>query len=258
MDKEQKLYRYLKICPSYPTTKNFLTLKFSSPSTLNDPFEFLIGKIQNITKEQADDFVKRKGLCLKKTVQGINQYFENEQEAILKKQYECLKNHIRIICFSTDNSNILMWSHYTNNHTGFVIEYDIDIIMRRFEENKCPICLSPVQYSFDMPSIRNLIFLNELERGKEIYKVICTKAINWNYENEWRVIISQLDKKMEDKENIDLPIQPSEIENIYFGVRCPQEDINRIRSIAEQLGINCSFFKALTNKEHYKLDFTRI
>lgn len=251
------LYKYLKIDSEFPTIDKLLTFKLSSPSQMNDPFEFLIGKIENITKEQAE-YLRKKGYRLKKTVQGINQYFDDEHDSILKKQYECLNNHIRITCFSTDNSNILMWSHYTNNHKGFVIEYDIEKIMQRFSYEKRPICLSPVQYSSDMPSIRNLIVLDELERGKEMYKVICTKANNWNYENEWRIVISDFSRKLKEKENIELTIMPEEIKSIYFGVRCPQEDINRIRSIAEKLGIKCSFFKASINKEHYKLDFTII
>ena len=193
------LYKYFKINSEFPTVNNLLTLRFSSPSLMNDPFEFLIGEIEKINKKQADNLIK-KGYRLKKTVKGINQYFDAEQNSILKKQYECLNNHIRIICFSTENSNILMWSHYTNNHKGFVIEYDIEKIMQRFSYEKHPICLSPVQYSSDMPSIRNLIFLDELERGEEMYKVICTKANNWNYENEWRMVISDFSRKLKEEE----------------------------------------------------------
>ena len=252
------LYKYLKISHSFPTVDNLLTIRLSSPSLMNDPFEFLIGKIETITKEQADDFVKREGLCLKKSVSGINKFFNDNHEKILNDQYNVINSHIRISSFSTENSNLLMWSHYADYHKGFVIEYDMETMISRMLDENLPICLAPIIYSSDMPSISNLLFVDESKRSEEMNKITCTKAQCWNYENEWRLIISQLDKKMEDKENIDLPVQPSEIKSIYFGVRCPQDEINRIRSITEDLRINCSLFRATINKEHYKLDFTTI
>jgi len=99
--------------------------------------------------------------------------------------FKDIKN-IGILSLSEVNDNVLMWSHYADQHRGFCIELernkDSDLA-----DNKKTL---PVRYSIKKPDIS----IEEHERAnkeeeKEIRRsLIYTKSVDWNYEREWCVI----------------------------------------------------------------------
>ncbi len=126
------------------------------------------------------------------------------QESLInmaKKMAEFIDLNIGITCFSETHENPLMWSHYTNKHKGFCVEYDIDILT----ENNPKIAgqLLPVIYLDNRPVFdRNMISAINIKSGKPVIaedankyftKVLVTKAKMWKYEKEWR-LISKVDE----------------------------------------------------------------
>lgn len=126
-----------------------------------------------------------------------------------RKKIDYIRNiEFKISCFSNfeDETELLknttMWSHYAGNHRGFCIKYktDFDTIKNR---NSIQCGLFPVHYSSKVPPLspRELMKLDfsndELKLNKSVlktaYKTMTTKSRFWNYEKEWRLILSNYD-----------------------------------------------------------------
>lgn len=60
-----------------------------------------------------------------------------------------------ITCFSSSSDIPLMWSHYANKHTGFVIEFDLSKLSIQDAEKLA--ILMPVKYSKYRPNLDHRI-----------------------------------------------------------------------------------------------------
>ncbi len=95
------------------------------------------------------------------------------------------RDSLRICCFSEDPSSILMWSHYTEDHKGLCLEYDLTAWM----STPAFRILHPVHYTdtrFDATE--------HLNPGYETNPYLstaaaCNKAKDWAYEREWRIVV---------------------------------------------------------------------
>ena len=129
--------------------------------------------------------------------------------------------------------NTLMWSHYADNHTGFCVKY----------------CFSK---DFIKTEERHSSRFKRIKYGEHGEKVdikydkinsslaLCTKHNYWKYENEVRLISYQPDFQgpfyfipLDDKSYID---------SIYFGYKCSEKNIKRIREILSRYN-NIKYFK---------------
>jgi hypothetical protein len=64
-----------------------------------------------------EDAINEVANTLKKAVQA-------EIEKIINPFREAFSNGYLVTCFSEEKDNVLMWSHYAENHSGFCIEYN--------------------------------------------------------------------------------------------------------------------------------------
>ncbi len=106
---------------------------------------------------------------------------------------------------STGVNNMPMWAHYSNNHTGYCIEFEI----------VNPITIYPVTYEKKRIGIASII-TNYLKLASDVGKRIIDENNNefllyrailqnstmikhesWSYENEYRVIIPMEDDLLE-------------------------------------------------------------
>jgi hypothetical protein len=82
-----------------------------------------------------------------------------------------------------------MWSHYADQHRGFVIEFDTEsYFIAPAYAKRLPSFLEKVEYN----NIRPHLSATTLNRPEALVR----KASAWNYEREWRVIkyLSAADK----------------------------------------------------------------
>lgn len=168
-------------------------------------------------------------------------------------QLNFLKKKIYLSCFSETNKSILMWSHYSNNHEGFCLEYNfkklgINNYLNRF--------LFPVNYTNnilnlalyvknDEEELRDIIF--EYSNGIDLKKYVnglitvenatnmnnmvlfhaaSTKFEDWSYEKEWRFIFPYNHKK----EDFNLKITPNAI---YLGAMISNSHKKTILKLAK-------------------------
>ena len=182
------------------------------PSEFNDPFDTLV-------------------------LPWTKQFDKNCKEKSHIEPYRSSFDYFRVKSFVKDTlakkayKNILMWSHYANEHRGFCIKY-------RFTDD------------FTKKSSLSMFFRPILytKRGKRINIDIrtidtdlafCTKQSMWKYENEVRLIAYMPESNTHFS---SIPMGDScKIEAIYFGVRFNDNNIKTIKNIFKDTNIN--FYK---------------
>lgn len=153
-----------------------------------------------------------------------------------------IKQGYKICSFSERVNSMLMWSHYSENHTGFVMEYDFPELGVSDVRSRC---IWPVLYDnnlFDASA-----FIGEREKSESfnnLFGIIASihKAKDWSYEHEWRLI---------------LPFSPSEPslnypvpkpKAIHLGSKIKPEHKSEIIKIAKSKGIDVCQVKLSHNK----------
>ena len=208
-----KLYKYL------PFNENSLSLLINEQiwcpkaSTLNDPFEFRFHMIG--THDDGRPIAQS----------SVEKAINNTKE-------------LGVISLSEINDDILMWSHYAEGHTGFCIEFERshDNALGRYDE-----CLPVIYDSAKVPSFEP----KDIEIQKDpMLVILTTKAPNWSYEKEWRLII-------EKRSSNDLIKLPTKITSVIFG--CKMDDAKR-RTILNILDDDMMYSEAKQSKESFSLD----
>ncbi len=132
----------------------------------------------------------------------------------------------RITCFTKIEDNLLMWSHYANNHRGICVGYEIE-----HNEN---IILDKVKYNgLSIESNANL----DLKKSLTIKDIFFIKHENWRYENEYRML--HLD-------NSSFFYNKLKITEVIFGIDCSKNNRNNI--IRLLAGKNIKFFQMSIGK----------
>ncbi len=205
----------------------------------------------------------------------INEYL-HQQTNDLDNKIEKIKNiDIRIASFSNFDKydefykQIVMWSHYADNHKGFCVEYDLSVFQGNIEltiedykfydhkeeylnERNCVAIkagLFPVEYTSNrinipVTKLRKINSLNskEIISNKDIdeliYKTYIVKSANWNYEKEWRIII---DAKISNYYNNKIPFPYAK--KIYLGCKADNNLIDTMMKIGEEIGVEVTILK---------------
>jgi len=100
-----------------------------------------------------------------------------------------------VFSLSGVGSNILMWSHYARSHTGLVIAFKSEhpFFDRRRNADDPIRRIKPVQYHRVRPSHRGLDFRSADIAVELVDHMLFSKAIDWAYEEEWRMIMATED-----------------------------------------------------------------
>ncbi|MHA3736092.1 DUF2971 domain-containing protein [Pseudomonas sp. Eth.TT006] len=144
---------------------------------------------------------------------------------------DVINRHLRIACMSRNPSSPIMWSHYSTQHAGYVIEYSLPQAAHKkvdYEEIK-PFYFSTkkIQQSIlrKTPDISESEIedrIKELLLSDESYvdslkKAIFTKHSDWRYEEEYRFIDFN-EEGIADK-YIDVNIGAQNVNSIILGFR---------------------------------------
>ena len=184
-------------------------IRFTQPNALNDPFEARPNFHAPATKEgfasAFADTIRQAPLiwehCRLVTQTNLDQraftdkverdpdYAEQVYENLglsdlrtyaRKRTYE-LCNVVGILSFSETPDNLLMWSHYAEDHTGFVLMFDSS---HDFFKGETPLPgfakPEPVQYTSERPR-------TTVEEAT-MPEIFLTKGSDWKYEKEWRYL----------------------------------------------------------------------
>lgn len=117
----KKIYKYMQLREDF-----FLHPMFRATPVdyLNDPFE------SNVQYEQIERIVNNQNDNLEISFLGVNHndhdsYFKCNLNNVVEREKLNLKkdiDNLGVVSFTENYDNLLMWSHYANNHKGMVIE----------------------------------------------------------------------------------------------------------------------------------------
>lgn len=159
-------------------------IKISRISQLNDPFDVQMSFSKEVSKNDAEKF---------------------------REEFSVIDKVLGIISFSECVDNVLMWSHYARKHKGFAIELNVDDNL-----------LTRVNYSSEAPMVildsgldNNPYYLNAA------YDILRTKALDWAYEKEWRMLLLYSNDNLISEGNSKfLPLDDGNIKSVFIGLRC--------------------------------------
>lgn len=221
------LYKYL-------TSESLLrvldgTIRFTQPKAFNDPFELLP---EFFTPDDCEhnlsfDF----DLCAPRRTPRIGELendftSDNCNDVNSRKILSELNKSIGILCLSKNSSSLLMWSHYADEYSGAVIEFD--------ESHQFFTGIFNVEYRESRPKKDIRCYL---QKGLKIpIAEFCTKSKVWEYESEYRIVRSLKDcRKVNELKGHPIYVQDiplDTIKSVTLGERMP---ISTQRAIWETL-----------------------
>jgi hypothetical protein len=165
-----------------------------------------------------------------------------------------MKQDYRVLCFSSVHDDILMWSHYAEEHRGAVLEFRPII-----ELGTATLAARPVEYSKDVHGAATLEEFVGFITGQGLKpdtteafeKSVFTKSSAWVYENEWRI----LGKKQTDEDGLtsDRKFHACELAAVYLGCRILKGSKERIIAAASNWETQVSLFQMRDERIRFEL-----
>jgi hypothetical protein len=155
-----------------------------------------------------------------------------------------------IFCVSETHDNLLMWSHYAQNHTGAVVKF------LSLAQVDSPLMMAqPVRYASQLPHLTFSDLLEEDTVVKVYEAITLSKSDVWSYEKEWRVVTSLRDKE---KTFEILPFAPEEVGAVYLGCRMTDNDRREIVAISRQRYRGAKIYQAIKHTRDFALVFEEL
>ena len=179
---------------------------FSHPDDYNDPFDSSFSK-SHLSGLGADEGLNEienhilkeyPAYKTRETSGKFTEKFLNDTASFLDETLKNLNNGVRnlgICCFSASKNSYpastLMWSHYADKHQGFCLkfrtgEYPFDAKTL----NKVGYIKSGEGAKFPIVTPLNSTPVLEAEIQNCALNIICEKHIDWEYEQEWRLVVT--------------------------------------------------------------------
>ncbi len=233
------LFKYRHFDSAGYHLKSLEEMYFTPPEKFNDPFDTALPVLyhsSNSTPDQILEHMRRQNSVLfspprpdSQIVQDWKKFIEKisinliEAQAIDQKQAETNAKETGAFSLAAQESNILMWSHYGLNHSGFCIGYRTNVLYEALRSH-AQVVLTPIEYHKECPVINPYDPNLSIDDWFGPFKV---KHSDWAYEKEWRLILLKGASEI-------IPIPENAIESIYLGMRISKADeellLNKIRS----------------------------
>ncbi|MGL1958428.1 MAG: DUF2971 domain-containing protein [Colwellia sp.] len=213
---------------------------YALPESFNDPFD---------TK---CSFTNSSAIIQSTDAQKIARAFPNDPDIMafelkstssdIDKFHHNLKN-FGIVSLAESAADILMWSHYADNHKGICIE------LERHENNELGniSVTRKIVYTKSYPSLNSKILLSQDNFDSSLQRILYTKSKQWVYENEWRTF------KPEGGKVYSLP---GKIKSVTFGARASTMDIEIVKKLI--VGTKIKLYQAVLKQSDFGLKFKKI
>lgn len=284
-----KLYKYRPVNEYSLNNLEEDTVWLNSPNDYNDPYEFYenidFKALSNaITEKHKDELISMmtskiqvsediiekakvsnnpieiigeaimkenqySGLKIDTFFKFISDYVEKNNQRLISEKLEFIQDTMKVSSFCEENNQFLMWSHYSDSHRGFCIEYDIDFWNKSDLRRRI---LYPIIYQDEVyNSTPHLLKSINGTEWNNLYPLLSgsTKSKNWEYEKEWRFIINI--GASFPRQNYPMNCQSK----VFLGHKISEEHKTNIIEICKQK--NLPVFQTKL-KGNYELDFEQI
>lgn len=209
-------------------------LWFSSPAYFNDPFDCKIYPHIPSDEELALYLATHAENATPADYKIIREGIKKFGPRLAKQAIDDVMNKSGVKCFTPNNANILMWSHYANSHKGICLEFDTLVDPEFFVY---PI---NVVYSEEYPNL-------EFTDKKFTTDVLRTKSKDWEYEQEVRICKPQFGYYC---------FNPESLRSVIFGCNTEADKQSQIIEIVRRnMSLNhVRFYKCHTHPNQFKLE----
>jgi len=216
---------------------------FASPKRLNDPFDCNID-IKKSIETAAVSLDEDKAIKLRELL-------KNEE---LFKQLQTDINNLGICSFSLELKEILLWSHYANDHKGLCILYEFPEDFLTDDKNKifgaAGVSYEPESLTKWFTSIADSLPIDFEKFVFELAQTIVTaKSPCWSYEKEVRIIRSQCGP---------FKIPKSFIKQICFGLQTSEEDVELVQEVIRHYTNKVNFCRVIRGESDFGIDVVDI
>jgi len=155
---------------------------------------------------------------------------------------ETFSNTFGVLSLTQNPDNLLMWSHYSESHKGFLIEFEqnADFFDQRINKIDTIRKLKKVDYVNKRPQIDKLFKSEKVEQDDYLEEIMnlffLTKSDVWSYEKEMRIVLplenSNKTVGLPNGEKIYLINIPADIiKSVVFGSQIEESVENTISEI---------------------------
>lgn len=255
-----------------------LEVSFTAPVEFNDPFDCVfyvkipekdyiayLKSVQNFidTKNKLQKYSLKK---VKKS--DVRRVINNEINTFRKRKDKddylsdiglkvweiSTKSNVRILSLTRNYDNLLMWSHYAKNHTGFVV----GIKSTYFESEAFKNVNRDIWGLKDVTYADKLTEFNPYENpmtNRSNSLPFFKKSKCWEYEEEVR-FVGYVKEKCD---NFKIEKIPNNfIESIRLGAKITEENKTKIIDFCNENLPEVSIYQARLQKAYYALDFIKI
>jgi hypothetical protein len=235
-------------------------LKYSTPATFNDPFEARPHiKLPDATLDEQRAIVKRflagaRALVgdTPESLPTLAQLAETGDLEVLRAKFEdavrTVLGHTPLVaCLAGTRRSILMWAHYADHHRGACVHLSGRIQPLR--------SAWPVTYSDEYPTLT--VPWLEMEAMEFTRLCVLTKATQWRYEREYRLIGPQPGQPSEVSFNGEIGTLPmGSVTGMTIGAR--MEEAAAAELVRCAIDRHIPVWRARLHDRNYRLTFDRL
>lgn len=225
---------------------------FNTPIDFNDPFD--INPSFDMDEKDKECLIKE--LRIPKPIGdslSVEQILAFIRQGDRGKRYN---SRYGIFCLSCKNDDILMWSHYGDQHKGICLGFDIpkegmqlrDQSERNIIEDKdFAVKLLEMEYKSERPKFKYGKISNPMQM---IEKILRVKSEKWSYEKEKRIMIRA---EQEEFFPCELRYPPEYLTEVIIGANASIGDFLDITGFIEDNSLRVNVFLSTLDKDEYKL-----
>jgi hypothetical protein len=223
-------------------------LYFPSPRAFNDPFDSKIQLVFDGTKDEWERYLRdlyqkfRPDWNRKQRLAEVRKRMrEKRYKRLPEKMAKSYLDQMGVFCMSEVKDQILMWAHYSENHTGFCLEFKATPTTPFFGRAQ------KIRYSEVYPSINFF----KSSRDAQMEAILLTKAKLWCYEKEWRII--------EHEHGAGIYHFPPELmTGVIFGCQIPDGNKEKIIGWVKNRDPRPTVYKAEVKEREFGLDIEKL
>lgn len=217
------------------------SFKFSNPKDFNDPFD-LYENLINFSKHETNPPPN----LTRSEKRNVTTVSEKVKIKYLQHEWKKHRNNFGISCFSKTYKSFLMWSHYSDKHTGVCIGFYVDAMKLledgflafgvEYEDNFVPKPYSDLDLKIRMETMMQYLSL---------------KASCWSYEEETRLI--NFDYFINYKDNFINFSKYAEIKEVYYGLKTSKNDRLRVKKSFTKIKRKPTFYEMEPVKNKFEI-----
>jgi hypothetical protein len=224
----------------------------ATAASLNDPFEcrvqvsFAAPSEVKIQKAVARILEERPGISLAEAHRMAPARCTELERNGPKNLESLILGELGIVSLAGTLDSLLMWSHYGGGHAGLCIEFCASTASHADFFGRAHL----VTYQEDLPVV-HVYTDHPLTKVK---KYLLTKAVDWSYERESRIIVQN--RKATQYYDFD----PVLIRRVLLGSRMSTDRVESIRSFVNEIRgrVRPTLWRGAQSRSVYGLDFRQI